>query len=252
MARSRMPRIPCAEGSAPGRQPATVIADGQHGPGAVLVEPQFDPGRLGVPGDVRQRLLRDAVDHELLLLATAAATARAAARPACCACSPNEVASAASALCNPRSSSASGRSCRAMRRTSSVPLRAVSRSSSSCVPQLVGDPRGQPFDLQHGAGQRLADLVVQLAGDPAALALQHAQRLTRALASLGLQPIEHLVERLRQRRDIRLAVDRHPLARARADRAGASLRPAHRAGGTPGATAGGSRSAPPPGRSPAR
>ena len=111
-----------------------------------------------------------------------------------------------------------------MRRTSSVPLRAVSRSSSSCVPQLVRDLRGQPFDLQHGAGQRLADLVVQLAGDPAALALQHAQRLARALAPLGLQPIEHLVERLRERRDVRLPIDGHPLAgRER-------VMPAHRLG----------------------
>ena len=139
-----------------------------------------------------------------------------------------------------------------MRRTSSVPLRAVSRSSSSSLPQVVRDPRGQPFDLQHGAGQRLADLVVQLAGDPAALALEHAQRLTRALAPLGLQPIEHLVERLRQRRDIRLPIDGHPLARRE------WIVPAHRLGQLIERAEDRAQQeeiqqrAPPPGRSPAR
>ena len=34
--------------------------------------------------------------------------------------------------------------------------------------QVFRDHRGQALDLQHHAGERLADLVVQLAGDPAA------------------------------------------------------------------------------------
>ena len=65
--------------------------------------------------------------------------------------------------------------------------------------QLVGDARGEPFDLQDDAGQGLADFVVQLARDPPALGLLNHQRLSRALATLGLQPVEHVVERLRQR-----------------------------------------------------
>ena len=35
---------------------------------SVLIEPQLDSGRLGVSGDVRQRLLRDAIDDELRIL----------------------------------------------------------------------------------------------------------------------------------------------------------------------------------------
>ena len=88
--------------------------------------------------------------------------------------------------------------------------------------QLVRDARGEPFDLEHDTGERLADLVVELAGDPAALSLEHSQRLTRAVAALGLQPIEHVVERLRERRDVRLTVNRHPRA------GGERIVPAHR------------------------
>ncbi len=116
------------------------------------------------------------------------------------ACSPMAAASAASALSSPRSSSASGRRRRAIRRTSSVPWRAVSRSSSSWSLELVRDPPGQSLHLQHDAGECLADLVVQLARDPLALALLNEQRPASAVAPLGLQPVEHLVEGLRQAR----------------------------------------------------
>ena len=65
--------------------------------------------------------------------------------------------------------------------------------------KLVGDAGGEPFDLQDHAGEGLADFVVQLARDPPALGLLNQQRLSRTLATLGLQPVEHVVERLRQR-----------------------------------------------------
>ena len=80
------------------------------------------------------------------------------------------------------------------------------------VSELVRDLAGQSFDLEHDAGERLADLVVQLARDPLALALLDEQRPARAVAPLGLQPVEHLVEGLRQRDDRRPAVDAHALA----------------------------------------
>ena len=88
-----------------------------------------------------------------------------------------------------------------MRRTSCAPSRVVSRSSSSSSRRSVGDLRREALDLQHHRRQRLADLVVQLARDAPALALLHQQRLARALAPLGLEAVEHLVERPRQRRD---------------------------------------------------
>ena len=94
-----------------------------------------------------------------------------------------------------------------MRRTSSAPLRAVSRSSSSSLAKLLGDPRGEAFDLEHDARERLADLVVQLARDPLTLALLDHQGPAGALALLGLQPVEHLVEGVGERCDLRASLD---------------------------------------------
>ena len=50
-------------------------------------------------------------------------------------------------------------------------------------------------ELQHDAGQALADAVVELLGDAQALALLRGQRAADAVAALGLEPLEHLVER---------------------------------------------------------
>ena len=209
IARSRMPRMPCG---GPQARPAGARGRRRAPSGRRARLRARGGGRtcaaLRVPGDVRQRLLGDAIDDQLLLLRQRQRGAPGAARSGACACSPNDVASAASALCSPRSSSASGRSRRAIRRTSSVPWRAVSRSSSSWSRELLRDRRGQALDLEHHAGQRLADLVVELARDPLPLALLHEQRAARALAPLGLQAVEHLVERLRERDDGRAAVDR--------------------------------------------
>jgi nucleotide-binding universal stress UspA family protein len=65
---------------------------------------------------------------------------------------------------------------------------------------------GNGLAAQHEPGERLPDLIVQLAGDPPALALLGAQRPQRALAALVLQAIEHVVERVRQRDDLIVAV----------------------------------------------
>jgi hypothetical protein len=48
---------------------------------------------------------------------------------------------------------------------------------------------------------------VQLARDPPSLGLLHRQRAVSAVAALGLQPVEHVVERPRQRGHVRHAVD---------------------------------------------
>ena len=91
IARSRMPRMPCDDGSAPGAQAAPVVADGQHDPLAVALESQLDPRRLGVAGDVGQRLLRDAVDHELLLAGERQAAGSSRRSTRTCACSAERV-----------------------------------------------------------------------------------------------------------------------------------------------------------------
>ena len=80
-------------------------------------------------------------------------------------------------------------------------------------PEVIRDPRGEAFDLEHHAGQRLADLVVELARDPASLTLLDEQRAPCAVAPLELEPVEHLVERLRERRHDGTTLDLHAPAR---------------------------------------
>src|SRR5688572_25829930 len=92
------------------------------------------------------------------------------------------------------------------------------------IAELVGDRGGQTLDLKHHAGQRLADLVVELARDPTPLALLHEQRATCTVAPLELQPVEHLVEGPSKPGDHGTALDRHALTgRER-------IVPAHRVG----------------------
>ena len=61
--------------------------------------------------------------------------------------------------------------------------------------QLVGRRALERLELEHDAGQRLADLVVQLARHPPALLLLGVERAPRAVAPLALEPVEHVVER---------------------------------------------------------
>jgi hypothetical protein len=60
----------------------------------------------------------------------------------------------------------------------------------------------QAVELQDDPGQRLSELVVQLAREPAPLALLRGQRARRALPALKLEPVEHLVERVEQVADL--------------------------------------------------
>ena len=111
---------------------------------------------------------------------------------------------AASALCRPSPPTRRGAG---GARSGGPPRRRAARSRAALelIAQLVGDAGGEPFDLQHHAGERLADLVVQLTRDPLALGLLDRQRLASAVTALGLEPVEHVVERLRQRDDARVA-----------------------------------------------
>jgi hypothetical protein len=61
---------------------------------------------------------------------------------------------------------------------------------------------GAAAQLEQQGGQRLADLVVQLGGQPPALALLGAHGAPRAVAALALEAIEHVVEGGRQVADL--------------------------------------------------
>ena len=77
------------------------------------------------------------------------------------------------------------------------------------------------LELEHDAGQRLADLVVQLARHPPPLVLLRVERAARAVAALALEPVEHVVEREAELGDLGgLALELDPLAgRERVDAA---------------------------------
>ena len=96
--------------------------------------------------------------------------------------------------------------------------------------KLLRPAPGDRLAPQHQPGKGLADLVVELARDAPALRLLSRQRAQRALAALALEPIEHLVERLRQRDDLLVAVAAvDPLARReRVDPAHQSRQPLQR------------------------
>ena len=116
-ARSRIPTIPLPAGD-PAGHPAAVVADAETTVPSLRSSAMPCCRRLGVANDVPQRLLGDPVDDELLLGAQRgqASPSRRSKRGA--AWRPILDVIAISALTRPRSSSASGRSLRAILRMS--------------------------------------------------------------------------------------------------------------------------------------
>ena len=95
----------------------------------------------------------------------------------------------------------------------------------------LAGPLRRVLELEHDAGEDLADLVVQLARDPLALGLLGQQRLAPALAPLALEPVEHVVEGRRSARRRRCRCRGWRAAgRAAAARRSASSRSAGAAG----------------------
>ena len=62
----------------------------------------------------------------------------------------------------------------------------------------VVDVARHAAELQHDARQALPDAVVELLRDPQPLALLRGERAADAVAALGLEPLEHLVEGRRE------------------------------------------------------
>ena len=153
--------------------------------------------RLRVADDVRQRLLRDAVDDELGI--------RAELRQLRIERAPDDEAGALlDAVAQVAKRRHEPELVEHLRpQPAREPANALERLLGGVerARELVGQrgrcrPR-EPVDLEQQRGQPLADLVVQLGGHAPALGLLGDQRAEAALATLGLEPVEHPVERRR-------------------------------------------------------
>ena len=192
--RCRRRRLPTPRGS-----PRPLSRTTSRSAPSTLLKGDQHLGRPRVAHHVGQALLGHPVDHQLDLRAQLLGPAerRAGAPPSGPGAPPRSWQSPRSALCRPRSSSVSGRSSRAIRRTSSRLLPDRRRGASR-----------RPLELEHHAGQHLADLVVQLARHAPALLLLGRERHAAALAALRLEALEHVVEGDRQRAHLRVRVRR--------------------------------------------
>jgi hypothetical protein len=199
-----------AGGQRPAGKPDPVVAHDERHAIVLALEAEVDLRRVRVPGDVRQRLLRDPVDDELLLLGE---------RQAECLDSPVD---AQARLVADRRGQRGERALQpeVLERLRAQPacdpphlLRAVAGGLAQLVelvPEVIGHRGRKPLDLQHHARQRPADLIMKLPGDPPPLTLLDQQGAAGAVTPLRLEPVQHLVERPRQRRDVRIAVDLRP------------------------------------------
>ena len=99
-----------------------------------------------------------------------------------------------------------------MRRTSSRALRTASRAWS--ISRTVrGHCLGDRVQLEEHTREQLADLVVQVAGDPDPLGLLRGEHPAAVLVPFALEPVEHLIEGRDDAADLVAAPDRKTLAR---------------------------------------
>ena len=88
--------------------------------------------------------------------------------------------------------------------------RAAPASPGWRAPRISASSRGElgrrllahRLEAQQQPGQRLVDLVVEVAGDPGALLLLGVERGARGAPALGLEPLEHAAERQVQALDL--------------------------------------------------
>jgi hypothetical protein len=80
------------------------------------------------------------------------------------------------------------------------------------VLQLLGGAPLQRLELEHDAGQRLTDLVVQLTREPAPLTLLGGERAAPTAPTRVLESIQHGIERAAQIRDLRVRVRQNETA----------------------------------------
>jgi hypothetical protein len=220
-----------------GCEAATIVTDGQHGVRLQTLETELDVLGAGVSGNVGEGLLGNAINDEFLLLRQR--------KP--------RVEMSADVELRLLGDPSGQRAERALEtevlkrlrsQPTGDPANVLGASAGrfaqlfQLLPEVVGDRCRQALDLKHDSGEGLADLVVQLARNPASLGLLHHEGAIHAVASFRLESVEHVIERAGQRGNVRIAAD----TRARlgtAGRGGAWSQRARRAGGTPAAAAGG-------------
>ena len=163
---------------------------------------QLDPAGGGVAGDVGQALLHDAVDREfdltvqsrrvrvdLAVDGDAGAVAEPTGQFGQCADQPEVIQQAwAQFLGDPGDLGDGG----------ADGFLGVAQLAAAAV----GDAVVEAFQLHEHAGHGLADLVVQLGGNPTTFGLLGRDRPAGAVAAFGLEPGEHVVERGDQSSDL--------------------------------------------------
>ena len=183
-----MPAMPAPARRA-GGQPAAVVAHDQPQRAVHLLERDAAPrtrprgasrwsGSPGRPG-------RSTSSTSGRSCRSPTSSCRSTLRPSCAAARGGRARAARSAGRGRRASPAAARG------------RCGARPRGCCLHRLA---RLRVLELEHHAGEHLADLVVQLARDPPALLLLRRDGDAAALAPLGLEPLEHVVEGGRQRR----------------------------------------------------
>ena len=191
---------------------AAVVGDTEDDAVVAALERDRHTARLGVAGDVRQALLRDAVDGELDLRRQRRQRGR-------------------ELTLDPDAGDARERGRKLGQRTHQAEVLEHLR------PQLARDPPhlveraahrlarlvervamlrrgvGDRVQLQQHPGQDLADLVVQVARDPDPLGLLGGEHTPAALLPFALEAVEHPVERRDHPADLVVADDLQPLPR---------------------------------------
>ena len=200
-------------GAQPGRVDAlAVVAHAQHDLAVLGLEAELGAGGARVADDVDEALLGDAVDHELVLAAERRELAVEVRRDAQAAVLGELGAERDERRAQPE----------VVERLRPQPAHEVAHlldagargrlERAQLGLQLLGRAALERLELQHDAGQRLPDLVVQLARHPPPLLLLRVERAAGAVAALALEPVEHVVERVAELGDLgRLALDLDPL-----------------------------------------
>ena len=166
----------------------------QHDPAGRSLEADIDPRSLRVARDVRQALLRDTVDHELFVVVE-----------------PRQARTDDAVDADARLLAEAGDERRERADEPQVVERLRTQLAGDVTDvvealtrrvlrfhdiglEFGGSPVREPLEQQHDSGERLADLVVELARDSLPFRLLRRKSAPAALAPLALEPVEHLVE----------------------------------------------------------
>ena len=212
-ARSLIPRIP-VPGWCPCGSPRPGIDDGQREHAVAVRELELGGRHAGMAGDVRQRLLRDAIHDELGLgrehrQAGSDPLGHLEARPLGEPLTEHGQRALEPEVVQRLGPQFDGDAPQILEAAAHRVLHL-----EQALAQLVGDAALHAREREQHGGQLLADLVVQLLRDSQTLCLLAVEHASGRLTALCLQPRQHLVERDRQLPGLGGGGGRgHPLAR---------------------------------------